>query len=206
MTVTPFSSESKSDAVVDPSKGESTQPPPPVNNHGSPNKSKFLLPIILASVFVCSCVLIGVAVTIFQRIVSNSTPTPTQTLTDTPTWTDTFTPKPIYTITPLPSFTFTPQPSSTSTFTPSPIVTETSTFLPSDTLHPSITSTATLGFTRTPTRIKAVCPCSHDLYDCKDFSTHEKAQNCYDYCVSTGWGDVHGLDKSGSGIVCKGLP
>lgn len=88
------------------------------------------------------------------------------------------------------------------------IITEAPIVLESATMQamPSSTQILTYNPTRTPTRIKHPCPCSHDLYDCKDFDTHSLAQACYDYCVLTGWGDAHHLDRGNTGIVCKGLP
>lgn len=164
-----------------------------------------------------------------------STPTPTNTQVSTPSSADTNTPLPSATSTPLPGATFTLQPSLTFTFDPYPIFTDIPYPVSTDilitpepltvklTLSPEIIVTATPIIlvsdtpqiptavfasipTKTPTRIKHPCPCSHDLYDCKDFSTHALAQACYDYCVYTGWGDAHQLDKGSSGIVCKGLP
>jgi hypothetical protein len=52
----------------------------------------------------------------------------------------------------------------------------------------------------------AVCSCDGGL-DCKDFSTHARAQACYDYCKSLGHGDVHGLDGNDQdGLACESLP
>jgi uncharacterized protein YraI len=51
-----------------------------------------------------------------------------------------------------------------------------------------------------------VCDCSYDRYNCIDFSTHRQAQACYNYCMSLGKGDIHGLDGSDQdGIVCESL-
>ena len=52
----------------------------------------------------------------------------------------------------------------------------------------------------------AVCSCSGGL-DCKDFSTHNQAQACFEYCRSLGLGDVHGLDGNDQdGLACESLP
>ena len=57
-----------------------------------------------------------------------------------------------------------------------------------------------------PTAGGAVCSCSGGL-DCKDFSTHNQAQACYEYCRSLGYGDVHGLDGNDQdGLACESLP
>ena len=49
------------------------------------------------------------------------------------------------------------------------------------------------------------CSCTADTLDCTydDFSSITKAQACYDYCVSLGDGDVHGLDYYDDGIACE---
>lgn len=52
----------------------------------------------------------------------------------------------------------------------------------------------------------AVCDCSGDIYNCADFSTHAQAQACYNYCVSIGRGDIHGLDGDNDGVACERLP
>ncbi len=50
----------------------------------------------------------------------------------------------------------------------------------------------------------AVCDCSYNRYNCKDFSGHTAAQACYDYCISLGKGDIHQLDGDKNGIACEG--
>ena len=50
----------------------------------------------------------------------------------------------------------------------------------------------------------AVCDCSYNRYDCKDFSGHTAAQACYEYCISLGKGDVHKLDSDKDGLACEG--
>lgn len=51
-----------------------------------------------------------------------------------------------------------------------------------------------------------VCSCAGGL-DCKDFTTHNQAQACYEYCKSLGHGDVHGLDGNDQdGLACESLP
>lgn len=51
-----------------------------------------------------------------------------------------------------------------------------------------------------------VCDCSGNIYNCPDFDTHAEAQECYEYCVSTGHGDVHHLDGDNNGKACESLP
>lgn len=54
----------------------------------------------------------------------------------------------------------------------------------------------------------AVCACTGVDYDCKisDFSTHAKAQACFEYCRSQGYGDIHKLDGNDDGLACESLP
>jgi len=40
----------------------------------------------------------------------------------------------------------------------------------------------------------AVCDCSYNRYNCKDFSGHDAAQASYEYCISLGKGDIPKLD------------
>lgn len=51
-----------------------------------------------------------------------------------------------------------------------------------------------------------VCDCSGNIYNCSDFSTHAKAQACYEYCKSLGRGDIHRLDRDDDGVACESLP
>lgn len=49
-----------------------------------------------------------------------------------------------------------------------------------------------------------VCSCSDDTLSCKDFSSQNAAQACYNYCVTNGYGDIHRLDQGGQpGVVCE---
>jgi endonuclease YncB( thermonuclease family) len=53
----------------------------------------------------------------------------------------------------------------------------------------------------------AVCDCSGNLYNCKDFSTHNQAQACHDYCMAAVGSDIHGLDgNDNDGLACESLP
>ena len=51
-----------------------------------------------------------------------------------------------------------------------------------------------------------VCSCSGDTLNCSDFSTHASAQACFNYCISQGAGDIHGLDADNNGSACESLP
>ncbi len=83
----------------------------------------------------------------------------------------------------------------TATYTPSPTPTITPT--------PSITPTPTDTPTMTPT---GPCSCASDTLNCSDFSTQPEAQACYNYCESTGHGDIHRLDGDNNGLACQSLP
>lgn len=52
----------------------------------------------------------------------------------------------------------------------------------------------------------AVCDCSSNCYNCKDFKTYAEAQACFDYCWQVTGGDVHHLDGDKDGSVCESLP
>lgn len=74
------------------------------------------------------------------------------------------------------------------------------------TLYVFETSTPFVLATLAPASDNGVCSCNGGL-DCKDFSTHNQAQACYEYCKSLGKGDVHGLDGNDKdGLACESLP
>jgi micrococcal nuclease len=52
----------------------------------------------------------------------------------------------------------------------------------------------------------AVCECGGNIYNCGDFSTHAAAQQCYEFCLAQGRGDVHRLDGDSDGVACESLP
>ena len=117
------------------------------------------------------------------------------------------------TVTALPSTT--PLPTATLIPTSTPWPTDTPTLLPTDTLQPAPTDTATLipwPPTATPRIIVpeppgAICPCHNgDVASCRDFRSQEDAQACYAYCVGQGVGDVHGLDEGFNNRACIYLP
>jgi len=74
---------------------------------------------------------------------------------------------------------------------------------PIPTPEPVVVPTAAPQPTEVP---QAVCDCSHNRYNCKDFPTHIAAQECYKYCISQGQGDVHGLDGDSDGSACEWNP
>jgi len=70
----------------------------------------------------------------------------------------------------------------------------------------TITSTATETLLPTDTEIPQPAPCScNKFYSCNNFWTQSQAQECYDYCLSEGYGPVL-ADKNNNGLVCEGLP
>lgn len=143
---------------------------------------------------------------------------------------------PTYTIqspteTPLPSLTSTPEPTGTATRQPTrtrrPMATPTkrptptrrptATVLPKPTQTKRATSTrpavplatrplATRPPAQQPTPVP-VCSCAGDLYNCGDFSTHNRAQACHDYCMGIVGYDIHKLDgNDNDGLACESLP
>lgn len=89
----------------------------------------------------------------------------------------------------------------------------TSTILPTGTPTPTNTPlpTATLAPTWTPVPAESplaneVCPCAGDTLNCGDFSSHNLAQSCFDYCLAQGVGDVHQLDDNNDLVACENLP
>lgn len=52
----------------------------------------------------------------------------------------------------------------------------------------------------------AVCTCSYNAYNCDDFATHNQAQSCFNYCLTTVGYDVHGLDRDNDGSACEANP
>jgi hypothetical protein len=67
-----------------------------------------------------------------------------------------------------------------------------------------VPSTATL--VSQPTQPPSVCQCSGSIYNCGDFSTHNQAQACFEYCIQQRAGDIHRLDGDNDGIACESLP
>ncbi|MEM9774078.1 MAG: hypothetical protein AAF902_05830, partial [Chloroflexota bacterium] len=56
--------------------------------------------------------------------------------------------------------------------------------------EPSSTPAPTAQPTTTPPETNI---CSSDIYNCKDFPTQQAAQDLYEFCLSQGAGDIHGL-------------
>jgi hypothetical protein len=129
-------------------------------------------------------------------------PVPTLTSQAEPTLTISPAPnvQPDFTPLPSPSLTLLPTRQAYASNTP-PIyvVTPTNTSFPY--LIPSITPTPTL-FPHN----KAVCQCTGSKnLSCANFTIQNRAQACYDFCYSQGFGDIHHLDENGDGIACNYL-
>lgn len=58
---------------------------------------------------------------------------------------------------------------------------------------------------RTEARGVAGSVCSFNMYNCSDFSTHQKAQSTYEHCLSEVGYDVHDLDRDSDGVACEAL-
>ena len=80
----------------------------------------------------------------------------------------------------------------------------TSTPVPTFTSTPMPTSTPTVA--PTPTSAIQLWDCSANVYNCSDFSTHDEAQQVFDYCFEQVGFDVHQLDGDDDGIACESLP
>ena len=114
-------------------------------------------------------------------------------------------------------YTQTAQASITDTPLPTATLQPTATQLPTFTLSPLPTatlitfSTATPFFMNLPANQPTVapaggsCSCSGDTLNCSDFGSWSSAQSCYNYCISQGVGDIHGLDRNNDGSACDSL-
>lgn len=70
----------------------------------------------------------------------------------------------------------------------------------------TISPTPTITFTPAPPTATRVAPCSCDArLTCNMFTTHKKAQECYDYCRQV-YGRRVLPDNNNNGLVCEGLP
>ena len=101
-----------------------------------------------------------------------------------------------------PTFTITPTATPTRTPTATPTATPTQTLTPTPTITYTPTSTNTPIITYTPIW---VCDCNRD-YNCDDFSSHNEAQYCFEYCGGSEDENWSGLDNDGDGIACENLP
>ena len=70
---------------------------------------------------------------------------------------------------------------------------------------PTYTITLTPTITRTPTKTSVpVCDCQGPRLTCNDFRNQTRAQLCFEYCRSLGFGDIFYLDKNNNGLACEG--
>jgi hypothetical protein len=146
---------------------------------------------------------VSIALTMTPQATETKYSTPLSTYTPYPTSTKT----PIPTDTPLfpdyffPTKTSTPEPTETHTIVPTPENTLTATPSPSET--PTTVPTATEKPTGVPPF--SLCTCMGDTLNCpvlKDLGSNA-AQQCFDYCVSEGYGDIHGLDDDDDSLACE---
>ena len=135
-----------------------------------------------------------------------SIPTATSTLTNTLTPTASATPSRTQTSTATASAT--PSQTQTHTSTATAIPSQTRTATPATaTPPPTFTSVPPTLVLIVPTQpAQAACSCSGDTLNCGDFSFQSSAQACYNYCISIGAGDIHGLDGNNDGSACESLP
>lgn len=68
-----------------------------------------------------------------------------------------------------------------------------------------IFSSGVFSSTLTPKSTSNDCDCKVD-YDCSDFSTHDQAQECFEYCGGSTSYNWARLDGDGDGIACESLP
>ena len=56
-----------------------------------------------------------------------------------------------------------------------------------------------------PSSAVDVCDCSSDFYNCNDFPLPNGANSdeCFNYCISQGKGDVHNFDRNNDGDACE---
>lgn len=84
--------------------------------------------------------------------------------------------------------------------------------LPEATKTPIPTSTAIATLTPTPTMTPSATvtivafDCSHDAYNCSDFTTQSQATQVLNFCRNLGFGDIHKLDNDNDGVACEDLP
>lgn len=98
----------------------------------------------------------------------------------------------------IPSPTRELRPTHTAVPTPPPTNTNQPTAAP----LPSPTASPTLLSVTQPPPV-GVCDCSGDIYDCEDIAMISFAQECFDYCMESGAGDVHGFDEDNDGVICE---
>lgn len=183
-------------------------------------ETKWLLALMAAVAidsFVCGVFFLGFVALDQNDTVSPTEIVPVRFVTMAPTEKPTF-PK-LVTATGQPTETSTPYPTDTqvpsATYTPviidtwTPVLTETPTvtwptWTPEPTFTLPIVEPASSPFVVYPTAEgPSGCSCSGDIYNCGDFLGHNTAQECFNKCVSLGFGDIHRLDRDKDGIACE---
>ena len=73
---------------------------------------------------------------------------------------------------------------------------------------PTTTIIAPVPIASTPTNAtgNTECYCAGNTYNCKDFQTHQEAQNLYNCCLQKVGADIHRLDGDKDGSACESLP
>jgi hypothetical protein len=161
------------------------------------SNTEHIILVILLCLLCSTCCLVSLTIFLVGEelgLIVASTPTPIPTYTYTPMPP---TETPILTSTPVPTSTQTQIPTQTPTSTNTPVPTYVPTTLPTKAIPSPRPS---------PTTIYAICNCFGPDLNCKDFSTHTKAQACFVYCNSIGFSDVFGLDRDNDGSACEDLP
>lgn len=51
-----------------------------------------------------------------------------------------------------------------------------------------------------------ICSCNANNYNCENFTFQSEAQQCFNYCISQGMGDIHQLDDNNDNLACENLP
>lgn len=97
----------------------------------------------------------------------------------------------------------TPTQAITSSPTPTASVTATASLTPTQTRTHTPAPTSTVAPTSQPAG--PVCDCSHDAYNCGSFPLPNgtSSDECFQYCLSQGAGDIHRLDGDNDGDACE---
>lgn len=171
--------------------------------------------ITLAVVFTCAmCCTVGIFVNLLglDPITSTSAPTPlpadslptiiVKTAQAAQTQTNAVSgPAPSATVAPTETLTITP--ATTIDVTSTIFIFEMQTSAAAENLITFEVNTPFTLATQPSSQNNPVCSCNGNTYNCKDFSSHSSAQECYEYCISQNTGDIHRLDGDNDGIACE---
>jgi hypothetical protein len=87
-----------------------------------------------------------------------------------------------------------------------PTLTKPATAPPLETASPTATVIFILPTNAPSGSLPGICSCSGDNLNCSDFSDHDSAQACFDYCMAQGAEDINMLDENNNNDACEGLP